>query len=346
MIVSAAHARANELKNKGNDCVKANEFKKALAFYTEAIRTYKFDPIYFTNRALCHLKSKSFLDAIEDCSIAIQLDAKYVKAYYRRMQANEGLSNIYDALLDCEAALELEPTNKDAQRSQELLKEKLKRLAKAKPETNKDTINEQNFTIKETSSVKIPRNENKSVSATEVKSVKVSKTTSNPVPWSTLDEGTDVRIDFIDKPPHLRPVQSMHKLPIRDVLTFDDEAKFLATVKTERPSIEEIDTVISDISNNNVDIKSSITLISNDKRPTKNNAAIESVKVNGNGTATLTSQSFVVPKTTAQFHKMWASAQSDADKLVLLKVRCIPYLPLSFDTWLINLLIKCLLFYY
>lgn len=332
VVLSADHTRANDWKNKGNDCVKANDFKKAVGFYTEAIRTYKFDSIYFTNRALCHLKSKSYLDAIEDCTIAIQLDAKSVKAYYRRMQANEGLSNIYDALDDCENVLRLDPINKDAKRSQELLKEKLKRLAKVKPEPQKDTINEHNFTIKETSTVKIPKC--RGVTGAEIKAVKVAKTTANPVPWSTFDETTDVRIDFIDKPPHLRPAQMMHTISIRDVLSFDDgdvRSTPPATVNTERPSIEEIDSVISDISNNNVGAKSIQVLESNDEKPKLNNVAentatIAPARMNGNtlnvatSTSTSSSQSFVVPKTTAQFHKLWASAKSDADKFILLKV--------------------------
>lgn len=55
-----------------------------------------------------------YTDCIDDCSKAVLLDPKLVKGFYRRMQANEVLSNFDLALKDCKEVLKLDPKNTDA----------------------------------------------------------------------------------------------------------------------------------------------------------------------------------------------------------------------------------------
>lgn len=50
-----------------------------------------------------------------DCSLAIELDPKYTKAYYRRANARVKLKKYEDARKDYEQVLKLEPSNKAAQ---------------------------------------------------------------------------------------------------------------------------------------------------------------------------------------------------------------------------------------
>lgn len=44
-----------------------------------------------TCRALCHLVLNQYKEAVKDCSEALKLDGKNVKAFYRRAQAYKAL---------------------------------------------------------------------------------------------------------------------------------------------------------------------------------------------------------------------------------------------------------------
>jgi len=65
---------------------------------------------------------------VDDCEAAIALDKLCVKAYYRRMQANESLGNNMEALKDCTTVLTLDPKNIEAKRSLERINERLRKI--------------------------------------------------------------------------------------------------------------------------------------------------------------------------------------------------------------------------
>lgn len=46
---------ANSYKDLGNKCVKSSDFVAAIEHYTKAIEI-KEDPVFYSNRAFCHLK--------------------------------------------------------------------------------------------------------------------------------------------------------------------------------------------------------------------------------------------------------------------------------------------------
>lgn len=46
---------ANSCKDLGNQCVKSSDFATAIKHYTQAIEI-KEDPVFYSNRAFCHLK--------------------------------------------------------------------------------------------------------------------------------------------------------------------------------------------------------------------------------------------------------------------------------------------------
>lgn len=100
---------ADKFKEKGNTCVKSEDYTKGADFYTKAIDLYDTDPAYYTNRALCFLKLKKFDECIADCSKAIELKPELSKSYYRRMMAYEALEKNVAALEDCKKVMELEP---------------------------------------------------------------------------------------------------------------------------------------------------------------------------------------------------------------------------------------------
>ncbi|KAK4438181.1 Outer envelope protein 64, mitochondrial [Sesamum alatum] len=105
---------AELLKEKGNAAYKGKQWNKAVSYYTEAIKLNDANATYYSNRAAAYLELGCFQQAEEDCSRAISLDKKYVKAYLRRGTARESLLFYREALQDFKHALVLEPQNKVA----------------------------------------------------------------------------------------------------------------------------------------------------------------------------------------------------------------------------------------
>lgn len=175
--------KANEFKTRGNDCVKTGQHQKAIHYYTEAIRLNKTEPVYYTNRALCYLKQNKFKECIDDCTIAVGLDDKAVKAYYRRMQALEQMQGDLEAALsDCKMVLSIEPKNIDAQRSLS----RLEGLVKPSTKLVKQQVQEE-----------------------PVAPIRA--------PWSQFD-GKDgyESIEFVGKPPHLRSKEALKRIAVVD----------------------------------------------------------------------------------------------------------------------------------
>lgn len=108
-------SKAIEYKQQGNDFVKQKKWDKAIASYSEAIKIFPYDAIFYANRALCYLKQNNFYSAEADCSSAIQLDETYVKAYHRRVTARLGLKQYKEAMEDVKKIAELEPCTKDTE---------------------------------------------------------------------------------------------------------------------------------------------------------------------------------------------------------------------------------------
>ncbi|OIT00608.1 PREDICTED: outer envelope protein 64, mitochondrial [Nicotiana attenuata] len=109
------------LKEKGNAAYKGKQWNKAVSYYTEAIKLND-NATYYCNRAAAYLELGCFQQAEEDCTKAISLDKKNVKAYLRRGTARESLLFYKEALQDFRHALVLEPQNKVASLAQKRLR--------------------------------------------------------------------------------------------------------------------------------------------------------------------------------------------------------------------------------
>lgn len=107
------NSEANDWKEKGNIEFKSGNYTAAIACYTSSIEA---EPtcVAYANRAMAHLKLKTYDSAVEDCTSALKLDENYVKAYLRRGAAQRELGFLTEAINDFEAALRLEPGNKGA----------------------------------------------------------------------------------------------------------------------------------------------------------------------------------------------------------------------------------------
>jgi len=74
---------ANELKAKGNDCLKKGLYKSANKHYTDALEEVKDILPLYTNRALARIRLEMYQDVIDDCTKVLEycdvFDETYTK---------------------------------------------------------------------------------------------------------------------------------------------------------------------------------------------------------------------------------------------------------------------------
>ncbi|KAG5514848.1 hypothetical protein RHGRI_036034 [Rhododendron griersonianum] len=111
MAPSAAESpsamQAERLRRDGNFCFKKDRFGAAIDAYTEAITLCPNVPVYWTNRALCHLKRNDWTKVEEDCRRAIQLDHSSFKAHYMLGLALQQRHEYAEGIKELERALDL-----------------------------------------------------------------------------------------------------------------------------------------------------------------------------------------------------------------------------------------------
>ncbi|KAL1564413.1 RNA polymerase II-associated protein 3 isoform X2 [Salvia divinorum] len=103
---------ANSEKELGNDFFKQKKFNEAIDCYSRSIALSP-TAVAYANRAMSYIKVKRFLDAENDCTEALNLDDRYIKAYSRRSTARKELGKLKESIDDVEFALRLEPQNQE-----------------------------------------------------------------------------------------------------------------------------------------------------------------------------------------------------------------------------------------
>ncbi|NWR97394.1 PPP5 phosphatase, partial [Motacilla alba] len=78
------------------------DYENAVKLYSSAIELNPSNAIYYGNRSLAYLRTECYGYALADATRALQLDAKYVKGYYRRAASNMALGKFKAALRDYE----------------------------------------------------------------------------------------------------------------------------------------------------------------------------------------------------------------------------------------------------
>ena len=73
--------------------------------YTKAINLDPNNAVFYSNRAFAHIKLENFGSAITDATKSLELDPSYVKAYYRRGDAQFALGHIKESLGDFKKVL-------------------------------------------------------------------------------------------------------------------------------------------------------------------------------------------------------------------------------------------------
>ncbi|EOY11663.1 Tetratricopeptide repeat (TPR)-like superfamily protein, putative isoform 4 [Theobroma cacao] len=99
-------------KELGNEYFKQKKFKEAIDCYSRSIGLSP-TAVAHANRAMAYLKIKKFQEAEDDCTEALNLDDRYIKAYSRRATARKELGKLKESIEDTEFALRLEPNNQE-----------------------------------------------------------------------------------------------------------------------------------------------------------------------------------------------------------------------------------------
>ncbi|CAH1986684.1 unnamed protein product [Acanthoscelides obtectus] len=216
-------------KDKGNKFVKSQKWDEAIKCYTKAIKCYSFDPIFYANRALCHLKKEDFEKCEKDCSLSLKLDPTYVKAYQRRAAAKIGLKQYEFAESDLIKVLELEPKNGESK--SELLKLRQKLDKPEKPEQRPVS----KFTI----------SRKKVSTSNKLFSPLVSPITTKPEPniSKAVDDSKDISIwpedDVIivkpvNKPPHIRSQKPLKRVKIIEIDSSQPKIKNIGSPESSK----------------------------------------------------------------------------------------------------------------
>src|SRR6056297_189379 len=89
----------------------SGNFPEAEILYDKAIKV-KPDAVLYANRAAVRLGLNLADSALADATKAIELDAEYSKAYYRKGQAHNVRKEFEAAFQAFERGIELDPSNK------------------------------------------------------------------------------------------------------------------------------------------------------------------------------------------------------------------------------------------
>lgn len=122
--IASKEDRADYKKKQGNDAFKAGNYLQAAVFYTEAIALTPDNHIVYSNRCACFLKTGEYGKALQDAEKSLDLDFSFVKGHFRKGLSLSALER-YDEAGQCFAkTLELDPKNKDAKNSLQMMQMK------------------------------------------------------------------------------------------------------------------------------------------------------------------------------------------------------------------------------
>ncbi|KAL9236582.1 hypothetical protein vseg_011232 [Gypsophila vaccaria] len=112
--------RAHELKEEGNKRFQAKDYVGALEQYENAIKlipkTHPDRAVFHSNRAACLMQMRpiDYDTVVSECTLALQVQPRFVRALLRRARAYEAVGRYDMALADVQALLTSEPNHGDA----------------------------------------------------------------------------------------------------------------------------------------------------------------------------------------------------------------------------------------
>ncbi|XP_033123357.1 sperm-associated antigen 1-like isoform X2 [Anneissia japonica] len=227
-------------KEKGNMHHKKGEYEQAVKCYSECVDLDRTQTVGFTNRALCHIKLNQPLLAVSDCSTALKLDDKNVKALYRRAQSRKMLGEYKEALKDLKTLLNIEPTNKtaikDLETVKELFREELRvKQTQAVPSAPPQATPKTQATASSTTPVKptvSPSTEKSEISAKKKKKNNRKKIQIKEVEGSDDDE--ELKKDTISEPQEVTSTEQVKEVEVSKCEAVE-EAEKKESAENEKP---------------------------------------------------------------------------------------------------------------
>jgi tetratricopeptide (TPR) repeat protein len=96
MDVVSSGDEYDQLKELGNASYRLGDYANAIQYFTQAIQQHPNEVIY-TNRSLCYSAMNQWEESLADANKALQMNSKYMKAYYRVIKAYIELQRITEA---------------------------------------------------------------------------------------------------------------------------------------------------------------------------------------------------------------------------------------------------------
>lgn len=96
-----------ELKDQGNKYFNANKYESAIESYSKALALNPNVPTYYTNRALCYIKSNRWAQAVQDSKAALERDSGLVKGHFYLGSSLLELDKLDEAIKHLQTAFEL-----------------------------------------------------------------------------------------------------------------------------------------------------------------------------------------------------------------------------------------------
>lgn len=122
--------KVEELKQQGNDCVKAGNYSEAILHYTHAIQQDKTNHLLYSNRSLAFLKLDQYYYALEDAKEAIKLQPNWPKGFFRKGEVEFKVGQYTASLISYGQAFLLDPTNQDVKAAIERTNKELAQIRK------------------------------------------------------------------------------------------------------------------------------------------------------------------------------------------------------------------------
>jgi serine/threonine-protein phosphatase 5 len=97
-VTASDKEKAEEFKAQANKYFQDCLYDEAVQGYTQAISYDPYNPIYYSNRSFANFKLELYGISLDDASKAVELDAKFVKGFYRKASAHMALGSLKGVL--------------------------------------------------------------------------------------------------------------------------------------------------------------------------------------------------------------------------------------------------------
>ena len=97
----------DELKQKGNDCIKQKNYTQAIEFYTKALGTDPSSHAVYSNRSLAYSNVGDFEKSLQDATKCLDLAPTFARGYFRKAVALSGLMKYEEAMVAAQEGYKL-----------------------------------------------------------------------------------------------------------------------------------------------------------------------------------------------------------------------------------------------